>query len=177
MRAFVAARLSEGLAAVLAAQAQAVAGPELRLIPAENLHVTVHFLGAVEDERVDELAAALATACGEAGPFEIRFEAIAPGPPRRPRMLWALGGETPGYDELVAAIAAAAAPFAPDAARPRPSTPHVTLARLRGRALIGRWPEPVPLDAALDVAALTLMRSDLGRGGSRYTPLAELGLR
>jgi len=177
MRAFVAARLSEALAAELAAKAQAVAGPELRLIPAENLHVTVHFLGAVEDARVDALATALAGACTEAGPLEIRFEAIAPGPPRRPRMLWALGGETPEYDELVAAIAAAAAPFAPDAPKPRPGTPHVTLARLRGRAPIGRWPEPVPLDAALDVAALTLMRSDLGRGGSRYTPLAELGLR
>lgn len=177
MRAFVAARLPDGLAAMLAEAARDMAGPELRLIPVENLHVTVHFLGAFEDARAGELAAALAAACAAAEPLEIRFEAIAPGPPRRPRMLWAQGRQTPDYDALVAAVAAAAAPFAPDAAKPRPGGPHVTLARLRGRALLGRWPEPVPLDAALDVAALVLMRSDRGPGGSRYTPLAELALR
>lgn len=179
MRLFVGVPLPDGLAAPL--QAAATAVPGLRVTPRANLHVTVHFLGVVEPDRVEPLAAALAPACAGIEAYDLEFAAVAPAPSRRPRMLWALGATSPQHAALAQAVAAAAADAAPSARPPRTSSPHVTLARARGRGTDVRWPDPVALaDARLHVGECVLMRSDPAPGGSRYTalaafPLAEAG--
>jgi 2'-5' RNA ligase len=177
MRLFVAVRLPEELAADLAARAQEAAGAELRVIPAENLHVTVCFLGAVEEARASELTQDLAQACAASEAFTLRLETLTPAPHRRPRMLWARARPQPAYDALADAVAAAAAPYAPEAPPLHTGPAHITLARMRGRARPGTWPDPARLDATIDVGALHLIRSERGPGGSAYTPLAELHLR
>jgi 2'-5' RNA ligase len=171
VRLFVAVALPDRLSRLL--QAAAAADPGLRATPAANLHVTVHFLGAVDPDRVAALTAALAAACAGLEPFDLAFEAVAPAPPRRPRMLWARAAATPQYAALAQAVAEAAAAAAPGARPPRTSAPHVTLARARGRGEGVRWPAPAALaDAALRVQECGLVRSDPGSGGSRYTWLA-----
>ena len=177
MRLFVAAIPPPALARRLADAAGALAPPALRATPAENLHVTIHFLGDVDDAAVPALTADLAEACSLEAPTELALDAIAPGPARRPRMLWATAAASPEYTALVEAVRAAAARHAPNARSARPGTPHLTLARLRGRAQLDRWPDPQPLaDAGIPVAELALVRSDLGPSGPRYTTLAALQL-
>ncbi len=177
MRLFVAAIPPPALAQRLADAAAGLAPPELRPTPAENVHLTIRFLGNVEPDAVSALTRALADACVHHAPTELNLEEIAPGPPRRPRMLWGTATAPPAYEALVNAVAAAAAPHAPDARSARPRTAHLTLARLRGRAGLRDWPGPRRLaDARLPVTELALVRSDLGRHGPRYTVLATLPL-
>ena len=177
MRLFVAAIPPPALARRLADAAAALAPPALRATPAENLHVTIHFLGDVHADAVPALTTDLAEACRLHAPAELALDAMAPGPPRRPRMLWATAAASSEYAALVDAVSAAAAPHAPNARSARPGTPHLTLARLRGRAHLDRWPDPQPLaDARIPVAELALVRSELGPSGPRYTTLAVLPL-
>ena len=177
MRLFVAAIPPPALAQRLAEAAAAIAPAELRVTPAENLHVTIHFLGDVEPDTVPALEADLTTAAAGQTPTGLTLDAITPGPPRRPRMLWATAKATRGYTAIVNDVAAATAPHAPNARPARPGAPHLTLARLRGRADLRRWPDPRPLDdAAIPLAELALVHSTLGAHGPTYSTLATLPL-
>jgi 2'-5' RNA ligase len=178
VRAFVAIPLPEPLAERLAAYAAgALAGLDGRALPAENLHATVHFLGPVDDADSEPLRAALAAACASVAPFSLTLAGAALAPPSRPRMIWARL-EAPGeLAELAQAAATAAERFAPNARPPRTGKPHVTLARLRRPPRRGTELPPLPAAGAeIDVGACTLVRSELGRGGARYTTLASLPL-
>lgn len=178
MRAFVAIPLPEELREELAGYAAgAVASFGGRAVPAENLHVTVHFLGSIADSDEEPLRAALAPACASVAPFSMRVAAAALAPPSRPRMIWAQLEAPFELADLAHAVAASAEPFAPHARPPRTGSPHVTLARLRRRP--PRAAELPPLAAAgteIAVAACELVRSHLGPGGSQYTTVAALPL-
>jgi RNA 2',3'-cyclic 3'-phosphodiesterase len=177
VRLFVAAIPPPALARQLADAAAELAPPELRPTPAENVHVTIHFLGDVDADAVPALAEALADACVHHAPIELTVDAVAPGPPRRPRMLWGTATATPAYEALVNGVAAAAEPHAPDARPGRPGTPHLTLARPRGRARVREWPDARPLAGArIPLTELALVRSELDPDGPRYTTLATLPL-
>jgi len=177
VRLFVAAIPPPALAQRLAEAAASIAPPELRVTPAENLHVTIHFLGDVAPDAVAALEADLAAAAARHTPAELSLDAITPSPPRRPRMLWATAKATTSYTAIVDDAAAATAPHAPNARPARPGTPHLTLARLRGRAELRRWPDPQPLaDAAVPLAELALVHSTLGTHGPTYSKLATLPL-
>jgi len=177
VRLFVAAIPPPGLAQQLAEAAAALARPELRVTPAENVHVTIHFLGEVDADAVAALEAGLTAVCAHREPTTLTLDAIAPGPPGRPRMIWATAKASPEYAAIVNAVAAAAVPHAPNARTARPGTPHLTLARLRGRAHLQRWPDPRPLeDATIPLTELALVHSTLGKHGAAYTTLATLPL-
>jgi 2'-5' RNA ligase len=178
VRAFVAIPLPEPLREALAAYA-ADAARDLgaRATPAENLHATVHFLGAVDDRHAGALAAELAPACAGFPALTLRVTEAALAPPGRPRMIWARLAAPDDLAELARAIAAAAGRLAPDARAPRTGSPHVTLARLRRRPPRGTVLPPLPA-AGTEVAveACALVRSEPGPGGSRYTTIATLPL-
>src|SRR5689334_20381010 len=118
LRLFVAVQLPDPLRGRLAAEAGRLAG-DGRTVPAANLHVTVHFLGGVAEDDVAPLSAALDETVAAVPAFALQVSGIAPGPRRRPRMLWALIDRDDRFDELARRIAGAAAPFAPDARPPR----------------------------------------------------------
>ena len=178
MRAFVAIPLPQPLREELAAYAvEATRDLGARPTPAENLHATVHFLGAVDDRHADALAAALAPVCAGFPALMLRVTEAALAPPGRPRMVWARLETPDELAELARAIAAAAAQFAPDARAPRTGNPHVTLARLRRRPPRGTALPPLPAaGTTVMVEACALVQSELGRSGSRYTTLATLPL-
>lgn len=151
----------------------------VRWLPAENLHVTVQFLGRVEEEALPPLEAALARACAVQAAFALAVERVGPAPPgRRARMIWAHLGRSPGYEALCAAVAAAAASLAPQLSPPARPRAHVTLARF-GKPPPApetlELPPPGPLEP-LPVQACALVRSHLSPAGARYETLAELPL-
>lgn len=122
----------QALARASAAAARSCGG---RTVPAENLHVTLAFLGSVPRRRVPEvkaIAERAAASCAQEAPLALRFEALAHWP--RQQILCAVAAdETPAAAAISAALkdAAAAAGFTPDL---KPFRAHVTVARKVVRA-------------------------------------------
>ena len=153
----------------------------LSWVKPENLHVTLRFLGDLDDDAVARAAAAVSGSLADATAPRGRLGPLSAFPTlRRPRVLWA--GLSEGA-EAVSALAVAVdgglrgAGFGP---ADRPFRAHVTLARVRegARGLEAirdaTVPEPPP-PALLDRVAV--MKSDLHPSGSRYTALQEVRLR
>jgi 2'-5' RNA ligase len=109
-------------------------GAEVKWVEPDNLHVTLLFLGEVEDRDVAALCRVVAEVCGRHQPFRASVETVGSFPNRRrPRVVWV--GVGAGQQELVA--------LHDDLERPlmdlgcyrreeRRYTPHITLGRIRG---------------------------------------------
>ena len=156
------------------------AGRCVRAVDAENLHVTVKFLGPTPREQVAGIANAVAVRVATKSAFQLELNGLGAFPsPQRPRVIWA--GAAP-IQEIrgVAGLCESACEsfgFAPER---RPFHPHVTLARVNGRPperlleLMGEF-----RDAAfglVQVEQLELMQSESGRRGPRYSTLAHAPL-
>ena len=152
-----------------------------RWVRPEGVHLTLRFLGNVEAERVAELTSALGAAVGPLRAFGLRLDGMGVFPnARSPSVVWAgLGGESTTLDRLVAAVGTATAGVG-EPAESRPYRPHLTLGRVRGRldrqdaeALTASLREITYSGAApFRVDGVSLMRSEIGPGGARYTRLA-----
>ena len=181
-----------------AAQAVAEAAPEsrLRVVPADNLHLTLRFYGEIPPETAAALESQLrARFAAEADrlreraalPPEIALPRLAARPlTGQHRMVWAEVAEGPGCSGFLAALAGAGERAALAAGLPperRPFAPHVTLARLRRRS--ARIP-PEALDRAVPggavrpdpfpVAGIALFRSTLHPDGAIYDAVASFPL-
>ncbi len=97
-------------------------------IEAENMHITLRFVGDVDGRTADDFADALAEVRGR--PFPLAVQGAGAFGGREPRVLWAGVTAGPELDALYRTHerAARAAGLEPDA---RDFKPHVTLARLR----------------------------------------------
>lgn len=179
VRAFFAWALPEGARAEVAAQVRALRarpnGDGVRWVRSEGYHVTLRFLGNVAVPLVPELVSAVEQALRGAKPF-----AVTLGPPRafpserRPRVV-VLPLEPEAElaalaERIEGAVVACGLP--PEKRRFRG---HLTLGRVRGRRLPELAVPPACTDP-LAVREVVLFRSDLGRDGSRYAPLAHLPL-
>jgi 2'-5' RNA ligase len=170
-----------GLQDALRASAGAHAA-EIRWTPAEQLHLTVRFLGNVPEERLPALREAVEGAAVATRPLRLLVRGAGGFPTsRRPRVVFARVEEDGGgLAALAARLGQVLAPlgFPPE---DRPFSPHLTLGRSRdgrgahgaGGALVAAAAlEPVPWRAD----DLALVRSTLGPGGARHDPLARMPL-
>jgi len=156
-------------------------------VPAENLHLTLHFLGEQSEERAADAAAALAEAVATTRSFSLTLHGLGAFPRlERARILWTgVSGGALDARALQARVedALEVRGFAREA---RPWHPHVTLGRVfderRWRQDAGRDLRPVIAGIATRsfgscaVRSVALMQSQLGRGGARYRPVAEVPL-
>jgi 2'-5' RNA ligase len=183
LRTFVAVRLPDDVRGRLAAVAAELRprAPGLAWVRAENLHLTVRFLGAVGPATLERVQEAMGVAATAVTRFPVEVEGLGGFPSGRPpRVVWA--GVTKGaaglmelYALLDAALVARGVP-----GESRAFHPHVTLARARDRRGAARLEELLgagPRFGQADVAALHLMRSELHPAGSRYSVLAAAPLR
>ena len=172
-RLFVALSLPEAIADPLL---DLMDGPErLRWAAAEQLHVTLRFIGEVDGGTAEDVAAAMSSLRLE--PFELRLKGVGQFNHRRSGALWA------GIDhkEPVAALAARVDRAIVSAGLPpetRAFVPHVTLARWSGSA-----PDLQPwltrhgtlASPPWTVRTFTLFESHLGRHGAHHDPVATFG--
>ena len=184
LRLFVAVELPQHVRTALEASIERLRsslGGGYRWVRPEAVHLTLRFLGDVERERVEELAAALEAAVGPLPAFELRLDGTGVFPnARKPSVVWAgLGGESAALVRLVAAVGTATAGVG-EPAESRPYVPHLTLGRVRDR-LSARDAEALAASlrgltfqatAPFRVDGVSLMRSEIGPGGARYTRLA-----
>ncbi|HZP42828.1 MAG TPA: RNA 2',3'-cyclic phosphodiesterase [Candidatus Binatia bacterium] len=184
MRCFVAVDVSPDVRAALgAAQAElraAARRADVRWAEPAQFHVTLQFLGAVSDERVPEVVAALGEPARHAAPIALAADGLGAFPSvRRPRVVWAgMGGDVAALARLAGAVGRALAPlgFEPEA---RGFHAHLTLGRVRSPRGIGRL--ATALEAARDVALGTwtapevvLYQSRLRPTGAVYEAVARL---
>ena len=146
----------------------------LRPVAAENVHLTMAFLGERLEEDVAAIEGVLAGVARPVG--ETAVEAGIWLPRRRPRVLAVrLTGEdvVALQGELVARLEDEIG-WEPER---RAFLPHVTVARVRSgvRPPRGELP-PLPELAPFTPGPLTLFRSRLSPRGARYEPLARASL-
>lgn len=153
--------------------------PGARLVPPGNQHVTVKFIGWLDEGLLAAVAGALGRACAAAAPIELALGGLGAFPhTRRARVVWAgLGGGTEALAALAAACDEALAPLGVPA-ETRPFRAHLTLARIDPpRRLPEPLPEPPPAARLPFIAGqVVLYRSHLGPGGPRYEALRSLRL-
>jgi 2'-5' RNA ligase len=148
--------------------------PDAKWVPRDNLHLTMSFLGEVDEARAPEIVDALTeAAANEPGPIDTALEGTGAFPSvRRARVLW-VGLEDP--DGRLAALARAVAAGLEPLGFPRetrPWTPHLTIARFRAPADATSMAGARVEHMTFAVPAITLFRSRLARPSPKYEPLA-----
>jgi len=151
-------------------------------VPAENLHLTLKFLGAVDEAKVPPLISALHRAAASRRVFDMELAGLGAFPsPGRVRIVWA--GVTAGAEAL-RGLAQVVDDATADLGFPREErafSAHVTLARVREPRRSDDLADALGLAATrrfgtLTVTHATLVRSDLSPRGARYTSLEDLPL-
>ena len=174
-RLFAAADLPEDVQGALAAWAQSAVGDrqELRLVPAENLHLTLVFLGARGEEELDALGRTVVEAAAGTGPVEIALGDALWLAPRRPHVLTvAVEDRSGALRALQAAMLGALVERGGHEAEGRMFRPHVTVARARRGARVRPVELPAAPRASFAFPSATLYRSRAGR----YEPVARTAL-
>jgi RNA 2',3'-cyclic 3'-phosphodiesterase len=180
MRLFLAIELGEPVRKhLLRVQQQLRRETEASWARAENLHLTLKFLGEVEPARLPSLCAAMADAALDRS-IQLHAAALECFPARGPvRVIAAaVAGEVQRLVELQQSVERACAELG-FATEQRQYRPHVTLARarrplaaaLRGQlaeAAAGLWPGP-----EMEAGQFVLMESRPASRGMEYVPLAR----
>jgi RNA 2',3'-cyclic 3'-phosphodiesterase len=148
-------------------QAEQLSG---RLVPRENLHVTLAFLGSRPGREVPAIAAALAAAAREASPAELQ-----PRGYRETRSAGMIVYRDPSgaATALAAAVGERLEQLGVFRRERRPWLPHVTVLRFRERA--GLTPELANIRSFRAVRT-ALYSSTLRPGGAQYEALETAAL-
>ena len=144
-----------------------------------TLHLTLKFLGDVEEEHLPGVVDAVAAASAGGSPFAFATGALGAFPsPRNPRVLW-LGVEAvDGLYVLHKAVEDQLAAIGMPRDRRR-FHPHITLGRVRGRApedtgrLLAAMQAP---EGTVPVTEVWVMRSTLNPGGAVHEVIAAVPL-
>lgn len=183
MRLFVAIPLPPDVAAS-ASEILPISLPALRRVKAENLHITLAFLGQTPDERLGDVTSAAREAAAPVAPFTLVFDRAGRFPERgRPRVAWlGIADGAPSVLELGAGVYAALRSrdlHFDD----RPLAPHLTLARVAEDAsaaeakTVGAALEGLAIPSLrFDVRDIAVVQSVLSPKGPRYTALATVPL-
>ena len=155
--------------------------PGVRWVRPEQLHVTLRFLGDVEDEECQALVKSLQSII-ELSPFTFNLAGLGAFPDRkRPRVVWT--GVDTGRDPVVTlaarvehAVVAAGLP-----AEDRPFSPHLTLGRVRepgNFAALWRTAEEAPFTGQpVNAVDVRLIWSTLTPTGPVYRDVESFPLR
>jgi 2'-5' RNA ligase len=185
-RTFIAIELGDAARAALARTIAALARelPGVRFVEPASLHLTLAFLGDLDDAQLEQATQATAAATQVSAPFALTVAGLGSfGPPHAPRVIWAgIGGNLRALTETQRALAdeLAARGFAREE---RPFAPHLTLARLNRpldadaqRRLAQRLAAPAPTGAPIAARELSVMKSTSLPAGAVYSRLGAFSL-
>jgi len=174
-RLFVAIRLPENIVDLMVDVMDD--SPSLRWVPADNLHLTLRFIGEVERPLAEEIAQALGRIRAER--FSVRLSGIGCFEQRNGGAVWA-GVEPRAPVAALAAKVEIACQSAGCEPERRAFHPHLTLARF-GRGSKANVEPYIRRQVALssppfNVTDFTLFESRLSRHGAHYDAVAEFPL-
>jgi len=178
IRSFIAIPLTDDIRRQAARLIERLSESEDRIkwVAADNLHLTLKFLGDVDNTQVPDVCQVIRDVCQDYEPFDLAFEGVGAFPSlQRARILYA-GVEDPS-DSLRPIVAAlekrlAELGFKPE---PRDYTPHLTLGRTRasGRRLHAETAERLDSEQDVDLGEMRaecvqLVASFLEKHGPHY---------
>jgi len=189
IRSFIAIELPDGLKLELArleARLKSNRQPWVKWVNPEGIHITLKFLGDIAAETTGEITKAMEEAVQGISPFHLEVKGLGVFPNlRRVQVAWVgIIGEVDKLSQLQKRIETNLIPlgFAPES---RAFTPHLTLARLRDQASLDERQRFGQLIAstefetasAIEVDAVSLMRSQLTREGAIYSQISSVRLK
>ena len=156
--------------------------PSAHWVDSGHLHLTLAFLGEVDEPRLPRLAAALKSVTAGARPFRLQIQGSGCFPASgRARVAWLGFGPCPEILELERSLATALqAALALEPER-RVFRPHLTVARCSppwpGTAALS-WTGALAgeLGESFPVGHVALMKSRLAAGGARYSTVHRFAL-
>jgi 2'-5' RNA ligase len=192
IRTFIAIELDSTLKEAIAAVQETLrhelyglaAGVRLQWVRANAIHLTLKFLGDIEEGRVGDILQALEETGRSHEPFSVDVKGFGVFPNlRAPRVFWmGFSGQTDRLIGLAGSIDAALMPLG-FPVEPKPYTPHLTLARVKeqsrtiGNALADSgMMRDVTSRGTLSVRVVALMKSELRPSGSVYSRLGAVAL-
>jgi len=157
-------------------------GTEVKWVEAENLHVTLLFLGEVDDREVHQVCRMVADGVREQPAFPMTVGTVGCFPnPRRPRVVWAGVGE--GVQPLCTLHDALEEPLTELGYRreERRYTPHITLGRVKSDRPTDKLASALAKNAGwrggeTAVREILVMSSELTPQGPIYTVLSRAPL-
>lgn len=188
LRAFIAVEIPQPIKTKITTQTLELrqqVGHSVRWSDAENIHITLKFLGDVSREQVDVISSALKSQVKEYTLFELTLDGLGVFPNlRHPRIVW-VGLNDPkrqltrlqqGLEGAIVSLG-----HAPET---KPFSPHLTIGRVREglseqeifrlqNALRGAQ---LNFQTGFAVKAVSLMRSELKPAGPIYTCLSTAAL-
>ncbi len=188
IRAFIAIEMADAVRASLSSlqgRLRPHEHPYVKWVDPKGIHLTLKFLGNIEQQQVSQIEEAISQASQGVSPFQLQLGGLGAFPNlRRPRVIWvAMTGEIERLVTLQKGIDQALVPLG-FAMESRPFTAHLTLGRLRERASpeerkgIGELVMATQFEAAtaMTVNEIILMRSRLTPQGAIYSRIAEIKL-
>jgi 2'-5' RNA ligase len=153
---------------------------DLKVVPKENVHLTLRFLGEVPESRIEELIEVLSTV-KKPGGFEVCIKGLGAFPgPGSPRVLWAGAGKgDKELRELHEAVDSAIFPLGYE--KEGRFSSHYTIARVNYlkdknglKEVLAEYKETV--FGCFQVDSFRLMKSILQRSGPVYSIVREFKL-
>jgi 2'-5' RNA ligase len=156
---------------------------EVKWVERENLHVTLLFLGEVDERDLPAVCKAVADGAGQILAFPMTVQSVGCFPnPRRPRTLWAGVGEgTQALCTLHDALESPLMELGCYRREDRPFTPHITLGRVRSDRPTDKLAAALAKNAGWRggetlVREVHVMGSELTPQGPVYTVLSRARL-
>ncbi len=149
----------------------------------ENYHITLKFLGEVEERLIPEIKEALKKAAAETAPFELSLSerGVFPGY-KQPRVVWiGIKEETGALKKLFSSVEDELSRLGFERER-RPFSPHLTLARIKsitpqGKKSLLEFCSKKDYVGKVRVDRFVLYRSILDSRGAIYKKIAEFQLK
>jgi len=184
LRTFIAIDLPDTLRSQIARVQQDLnsSGADVRWVETQNLHLTLKFIGSIEEGAQERISAALQQAVRPFSPFVFQLEGLGVFPRlANPRVVWLGVSEGRGMLEQIAAAVEKACVEVGLPAQDHPFTPHLTIGRIRSNKrleglihFLQRSPMRHPF--LVQARRILFFKSTLQAAGAVHTPLAELPL-
>jgi len=162
----------------------------IRWVKKENLHITLAFLGYLDDEEIVEVCKITKEVAEKHQSFSVNLNKICYGPPKKmpPRMIWVMGERSEEFaalrNDLEKSLLSLGRvrPAFSQKGRKREFSPHITLGRIRvleWRRIEPEEREDISEDISFnfEVQTIEAMESHLKRGGPEYRILESAPLR
>lgn len=153
----------------------------------ENLHITVQFLGWVDENNISNIEKDMERVIQISAPFDLSFENIIFAPPRKTkRMIWAVFNCDGQFENLAKRVSIALKKYISENLTKKDEnvlrkhrTPHITLARFKNPLSI----ENIKFDDVnikkdkFKVNSISLWESKISREGAKYQILNKFNFK
>lgn len=183
MRSFIAIELPEAAKSVLSELQDKLIScrADIRWVKPASMHLTLKFLGNIEEEIVESIIKIVEGTSNKFKPFAVAIKGLGVFPSMKsPRVLWAGLVDNGSLSNLQQEIEAGMTSLGFQQ-EGRKFAPHLTLGRFRSLRGKTALLDTIALlkdheFSVIPVKCISLMRSDLSPAGAKYTKLAEFVL-